>query len=87
MSKTRKNKRGWSNEKPEFHQRTVMLRKCGRKCFLGANKSFPICKKNTCNVSYKGVHSAFVRSRQFRMKGAKYRVVSRKAKKLINTMK
>ncbi len=83
MSKTRKNRRGWSKEKPVFHQRTVMLRKCGRKCFLGTNKSFPICKKNTCNVSLKGVHAAFVRSRQFRRKGAKYINISRKAKKLL----
>ncbi len=44
MSKTRKNSgrgsatRGWKNEKPGYHQRTVMLRKCGRKCFLGPKK-------------------------------------------------
>ncbi len=46
MSKTRRNvTRGWKIEKPGFHQRTIMLKKCGRKCFLGPNKSFPICKK------------------------------------------
>jgi len=37
--------KGWKNEKPGFHQRTVMLQKCGKKCFLGKGKSFPICKK------------------------------------------
>ena len=54
MNKTRKNlgrgiaTRGWKKEKPGYSQKTVMLRKCGRKCFLGPGKSFPICKKNTC---------------------------------------
>ncbi len=36
---------GWANENPGFKQRTVMLKKCGKKCFLGSKKSFPICKK------------------------------------------
>ena len=27
--------RGWKIEKPGFHQKTIMLRKCGKKCFLG----------------------------------------------------
>ena len=89
MVKTRKNgrgsaTRGWKNEKPGYHQKTIMLRKCGKKCFLGSNKSFPICKKNTCNVSKKGVYSAYIRARQYRTKGQKYRVISRKAnRKLI----
>ena len=53
MSKTRKNgrgstTRGWKNDKPGYLQRTIMLKNCGRKCFLGPKKSFPICKKNTC---------------------------------------
>ena len=74
---------GWKNEKPGQHERTVMLNKCGRKCFLGDKKSFPICKKNTCDVSSKGVYAAYVRSRQFSSKGKKYRDVSRKAKRLI----
>jgi hypothetical protein len=46
--RTRKNVpwKGWSGEKPGFHEKTVMLQKCGKKCFLGPNKTFPICKKN-----------------------------------------
>ena len=39
--------KGWSKEKPGYHQRTVMMKKCGKKCFLGPKKSFPICSKNT----------------------------------------
>ena len=98
MSKTRKNSgrgrgrgrgiatRGWKNEKPGYSQKTVMLRKCGRRCFLGPGKSFPICKKNTCAISSKGVYSAYIRARQYRTKGRKYRIVSRKAKKLLINM-
>jgi len=92
MSFTRKNRgqgvatRGWKNEKPSFHQRTVMLQKCGKKCFLGKNKSFPICKKNTCKISSKGVYSAYIRARQYSSKGNKYKNISKKAKKILIKM-
>ena len=92
MTYTRKNKgrgsatRGWQSEKPGYHQRTVMMQKCGKKCFLGPNKSFPICKKNTCKISSKGVYAAYIRSRQFRTKGIKYRSISKKANKMLITM-
>jgi hypothetical protein len=86
MSKTRKNgrgsaSRGWKREKPGYHQKTVMLKNCGRKCFLGPDKKYPICKKNTCKVSSKGVYSAYIRSRQYHNKN-----VSRKAKNLLVKM-
>ena len=91
MSKTRTNRgsatRGWKNEKPGYHQKTVMLRKCGKKCFLGPKKSFPICKKNTCKVSSKGVYSAYIRARQYSSKGKKYRNISRKANKILTKMR
>lgn len=88
MSKTRRNHpvRGWKREKPGFHQKTVMLRKCGRKCFLGPDKSFPICKKNTCKISTKGVYAAFIRARQYRTRGKKYRNISQKAENLLVRM-
>ena len=92
MSKTRRSKtrrsktRGWKNEQPGYHQRSVMLKKCGRKCFLGTKKSFPICKKNTCKVSTKGVYSAYIRARQYRSKGQKYRTVSKKANRILVNM-
>jgi len=91
MVKTRKNgrgsvTRGWKNEQPGYHQRTVMLQKCGNKCFLGSKKSFPICKKNTCTISTKGVYSAYIRARQYRTKGKKYRVISRKANRMLIQM-
>jgi hypothetical protein len=88
MSKTRRNHpvRGWKRENPGFHQKTVMLRKCGRKCFLGPDKSFPICKKNTCKISTKGVYAAYIRSRQYRTRGKKYRNISQKAENLLVRM-
>ena len=69
---------GWSKEKPGFHQRTIMLKKCGKKCFLGSKKSFPICKKNTCKISPQGVYSAYIRARQYKRGN-----ISRKANKLL----
>ena len=91
MLKTRRNGRGsatkgWKNEQPSYHQRSIMLKKCGKKCFLGTKKSFPICKKNTCKVSPKGVYSAYIRARQYSSKGQKYRVVSKKANKMLIKM-
>jgi hypothetical protein len=91
MLKTRRNGRGsttkgWKNEQPSYHQRSIMLKKCGKKCFLGTKKSFPICKKNTCKVSPKDVYSAYIRARQYSSKGQKYRVVSKKANKMLIKM-
>ena len=86
MSKTRRNgrgmvTRGWKNEKPGTRQRSIMLKHCGKKCFLGQNKSFPICKKNTCKVSSKGVYSAYIRAQQYHKKN-----ISKKAKKMLIEM-
>ena len=92
MSKTRKNSgrgsatKGWKNEKPGYLERRVMLKKCGKKCFLGTKKSFPICRKNTCKVSPKGVYSAYIRARQYSSKGQKYRNISTKAEQMLINM-
>lgn len=81
MSQTRKyvHWKGWKKEKPGTHQKTIMMKRCGKKCFLGPNKSFPICKKNTCKISKKGVYAAYVRARQYR----RYKI-SKKAKRMLN---
>jgi hypothetical protein len=92
MRNTRKNLpwSGWLKEKPSTHQRTVMMRKCGKKCFLGPNKSFPICKKNTCKISRKGVYAAYVRSQEWgssmkkKFKGRSHPKYSRKTYKQIS---
>jgi hypothetical protein len=86
MTKTRRNGRGsatsgWKKQKPGYHQRTIMLKRCGKKCFLAPGKSYPICTKNTCKVNPKGVYSAFIRARQFHKKN-----ISRKANKMLTTM-
>ena len=60
--------KGWKNLEPSTHQRTIMLKQCGKKCFLGPNKTYPICKKNTCKISKKGVYSAYIRARQYHHK-------------------
>lgn len=73
--------RGWKNEKPGYHERSVMLKNCGRKCFLGPKKSFPICKKNTCKVSSKGVYSAYIRAQQYHKKS-----ISKKANQMLVKM-
>jgi hypothetical protein len=86
--KTRKNVpwRGWSSEKPGYHEKTIMYKKCGKKCFLGPNKSFPICKKNTCKVSKKGVYAAYVRAQEYKTRrgNAKYSIISSRAKKMLS---
>jgi len=86
--KTRKNVpwKGWSIQKPTTHQRTLMKTRCGKKCFLGPNKSFPICKKKTCKISRKGVYAAYIRAREYStIKGTKkYKRIAQKAKKMLH---
>ena len=79
--------KGWSKSKPSLKQRTVMLKTCGKKCFLGIKKSFPICSKNTCKINRKGIHAAYVRACQFTgtrtKRQNKYKVIARKAHKML----
>ena len=70
--------KGWKREKPGYHEKTVMLKRCGKKCFLGKDKKYPICKKNTCKISKKGVYSAYLRASQYHNKR-----VTKKAKKIL----
>jgi hypothetical protein len=62
-----------------------MMKKCGKKCFLGPNQSFPICKKNTCKISSKGVYAAYIRARQYRYIKS-YKNIATKAKKILIKM-
>jgi hypothetical protein len=77
--------KGWSKISPGAHDRTVMLHKCGKKCFLGPNKTFPICSKNTCKINKQGVYAAYIRAREYStIKGTqKYRKIANKARKLL----
>ena len=78
--------KGWSTQKPSYHQRTLMLKRCPKKCFLGPNKTFPICAKNTCKISRQGLSAAYIRSRQYSRKGAKYRKIANKSRKMLSRM-
>jgi hypothetical protein len=62
-----------------------MMKKCGKKCFLGPKKTFPICTKNTCKVNKKGVMAAYMRSREYMtIKGTKkYTNIANKAKSIL----
>ena len=80
----------WRTQKPGYHQKTVMLKNCGKKCFLGTKKSFPICKKNTCTISKSGVMAAYKRAREYvsisRTKGKstkRYSRIANKAKQML----
>jgi hypothetical protein len=71
----------WKNENPGVHERTIMMQKCGKKCFLGPKKSFPICIKGTCRISQHGVAAAFSRARQW-----KHVSTAKRAKSLLRRM-
>lgn len=79
--------KGWSKSSPSLKQRTAMLKKCGKKCFLGTKKSFPICTKNTCKINRKGIHAAYVRAREYsgtrNNRQNKYTVIAKKAYKML----
>jgi hypothetical protein len=93
LSRTKKNKthtkgrgsylRGWSKSQPGYHDRTVMMNKCGDKCFLGPNKTFPICRRNTCRIDRRGVEAAYIRAREYTtIRGSrKYKQIANKAYK------
>jgi len=91
MTKTRrslnKSVRGWKREKPGYHQKTLMLKKCGKKCFLGSGRSFPICTKNTCAINERGLRAAYIRARQYSTRGRKYKVIANKAKRMLTAKK
>jgi hypothetical protein len=89
--KTMKNKKSgivrWSKQSPGTHERTIMLHRCGKKCFLGPKKSFPICARGTCKRNKKGVYAAFLRAREYTtIKGSeKYRRIARTAKRILRS--
>ena len=64
---------GWHSQAPGMHERTVMKKECGSKCFLGpvGESCFPICTKGTCTTNDKGVYAAYVRAREYGTKKMK----------------
>ena len=80
--------KNWSKQQPGYHERTVMMRRCGKKCFLGPRKTFPICTRNTCKRNKKGVYAAYIRANEYKtIRGnQKYRRISAKARKILHRM-
>jgi hypothetical protein len=80
--------KNWSNQQPGYHERTNMMKHCGKKCFLGPRKTFPICTRKTCKKNRKGVYAAYIRAREYsKIKGTqKYRRISGKARKMLKKL-
>jgi hypothetical protein len=93
MPKTQRRRKltsaGWAKQAPGTHERTVMKKKCGSKCFLGpTNEScFPICAKGTCKINTKGIYAAYVRAREYGSKKMHKRSTSAAGKKHSHTKK
>lgn len=68
--------KGWAKSSPKTgRQRSAMKKKCGTRCFLKPSiNEFPICSKNSCSYSCKGLLAAKTRARQY-----KYYSISNKA--------
>ena len=84
-NRTRKRKQvpwaGWAKLAPQGHARTVMKRDCGKKCFLGPDKSFPVCAKGTCRVNAKGAYAAYIRAREWGKSARSYKGLARPSMK------
>jgi hypothetical protein len=76
MAKTRKQPL-WRTQKPLTHEKTIMWKKCGHRCFLGPQRTFPICTKRTCKINRAGVRAAYIRARQY-----KHKSIANRAKRL-----
>ena len=88
--------KSWRHNKPTTHQKTLQMNRCGKKCFLGSKKSFPICNAGSCTPSKGGVMSAYVRAREMtrraregtieKHRASYYYSVAKKAKKLLRRL-
>lgn len=71
QSQSRSRGRKWSRVAPKtIGERRAVLHKCGRRCFLGAGTSFPICPRlgsgsRSCKVDRRGVAAAYSRAREW----------------------
>jgi len=76
----------WKNQKPTYLERKKMSEKCGKKCFLGPKRSFPICTRKTCKPNRKGVYAAFIRAQEYKTlrNQDKYRRISANARRLLD---
>jgi hypothetical protein len=85
--------KSWRKNNPTAHERTLQLKKCGKKCFLGSKKSFPICNAGTCKPSKGGLIAAYIRAREMtrrardrtikKHRASYYYIIAKKAKTLL----
>jgi hypothetical protein len=79
--------KSWRRNNPTTHQRTLQMKRCGKKCFLGSKKSFPICNAGSCKRSKGGIMSAYVRAREIEKHRAPYYyAIAKKAKTLLKRL-
>lgn len=70
-SERSRSSRGWFRRAPKtVGERSALLSKCGRKCFLGTGKTFPICARlgsgaESCKIDRRGVAAAYSRAREW----------------------
>ena len=74
-SPSRSRSRKWSRVAPKtVGDRAAVLSKCGRRCFLGPGKTFPICARlgsgsgsgsGPCKIDRRGVAAAYSRAREW----------------------
>ena len=72
-SRGSRSSRGWSRVAPRsVGERSAVLSKCGRRCFLGPGKTFPICTRlgsgsgsGACKIDRRGVAAAYSRAREW----------------------
>ncbi len=63
----------WSRVAPKtVGERSALLSKCGRRCFLGSRNTFPICPRlgsgsgsGSCKIDRRGVAAAYSRAREW----------------------
>jgi len=71
----RMSSRGWSRVAPKtVGERSALMSKCGRRCFLGSRKTFPVCARlgagagagsRDCKIDRRGVAAAYSRAREW----------------------
>ena len=80
-SRSSRSSRGWSRVAPKsVGDRRAVLAKCGRRCFLGPGKTFPVCARaGSCKVDRRGVAAAYSRAREWASITARKKRTSAKA--------
>ena len=93
---SRRSSRGWSRVAPKtVGERSALMAKCGRRCFLGPGKTFPVCARlgagpGSCKIDRRGVAAAYSRAREWASITARkkahrrYTAVARRARAILH---